>query len=245
MPIEESPEENDAEYELEEVDEHVLAQEQARAKAEIRRARTAIDVDEVYREYNQQDDYDEALKNLRPQFSVKTLLIAATLLGVLLGVWRGGVLTGQFFAALIMLSLIVLGGLHLWISWQEAKRHTQAIEKRKRQLTLDRGEEPPASSAEEGPAIPSWAQELLTGRFTTLDLLMATLAAAVLLTLVDLLGGPARAAGALGVIAIGGLALRAADINTPRFAVLAWWFALVAFGVMALLAVFAQGLGLA
>ena len=80
-----SDEDDDFEYEVEPVDEEVLAGEKARARLEVARAENAVNVDTVYQELNAPTDLDGLAGEIKLRFSVRTLLIATTVIAVLLG----------------------------------------------------------------------------------------------------------------------------------------------------------------
>ena len=64
-------------------------------------------------------------------------------------------------------------------------------------------------------------------RFSLRELLMLMTAAAVMLGMVRLLGGPEATASVLGIIALFGLGVYACGYEPPQNVVLGWWFILV------------------
>lgn len=227
-------EDDDFEYEVEPVDEQVTAHFERRAKEELKRAEQAIDVDSIYRELNRRDDFDAAFESFKARFSIRTLLIATTVIALLLGFGASGLLTGATFAGFICLSLIVLGSIHGWLSYQERKRHAELVALREAQLRGTRGpnddgdDEDAASGPRPAMVTPAdLLRELF--RFGLKDFLIAGVAASFMVAICALTGSPGKGAAALGAVAITGLAMQAADINIPRPLVLAFWLSLAGF----------------
>jgi F0F1-type ATP synthase assembly protein I len=245
-PTDPQDEDGDWEYELEPPDEHVVEQAKQAARRELAAAEHKIDVDAVYRQIENRDDlggaFDKIGERLRAGFGVKHLLIAITAIGVLLGLGTSGFFTGHLFAGLIVLSLVGLGAANLWLQWSDAQRREAAIRERARELARARGDavpdEPPPPSFNPFEAV---RDAIKQRKFTLRDLLLATTFAAVLLTLVRLLGSMSAAAAVMGAIAILGMVLHAIDYTAPRALVLAWWFAIAGYCVLTALNV-AMGL---
>ncbi|MEQ8850026.1 hypothetical protein [Botrimarina sp.] len=239
----------DDEYDVEPVDEQVLASERARAAENVRSAESAIDVDAIYREMERGDDFDAAFENFRARFTIKHLLILMTVVAVVLGVAGSGLLNGVGFAGFIALSLIVLGGAHAYLNFRESRRREALVAARARELRRRRrasGDGDGMYTAEEEELAsyrqPTFGEDFRAAmasltRFGTGELLMAMTGAAVLLALLVLAGNPTRAAAGLGVLAIMGFGLQAADVDLPRPVLLAWWFCVIGFALLMLLGV--------
>ena len=71
---------------------------------------------------------------------------------------------------------------------------------------------------------------------------MAVTVAAVVLGVVNLLGGPANAATALGFLAVLGLAIHAIGIEPPSIIIPGWWLILVMYVLLSIVAVALRGL---
>ena len=100
-------------------------------------------------------------------------------------------------------------------------------------------------SSDADDATPNWFDSIASyTQFSTKDLLLATTAAAILLAMTQLLGGPGQAAAAMGALAVIGFGLQAAEFRMPRFVILGWWFALAAFCVLTLFSLAGSALGL-
>lgn len=234
-------EDDDFEYEVEPADEAVTAHQAQRAREDLKRAQQAVDVDAIYRELDRRDDFDAAFEEFRARFSVKSLLVATTVLAVLLAVARSSLVSGAGFAVLICLSLVGLGAAHAWLNFREARRREELIAKRQAELRAARGDaagddDLPDSSiagrskARSRPAAVSWGSTFT--QFTPTEGVLAVLASAVMLSLLYFAGTPAQGAGALGALALTGFALLAAEISIPRPLVLAWWITLMGFGML-------------
>lgn len=240
------PEDDDFEYEVEPIDEHVVAQEQARGRAELQRAEAAIDVDALYRELDARTDFDAALGALRPRFTLRNLLIAMTLVAAALGAWAGGLMTGSVFAALVCLSLLVLGSAHAWISYHDQRRREWILAKHeheRRRARVAQGietdddwnyDEPDPEPPLLDPIGELRALVRKRRRFSLSELLLLTAATAALLAIVRLTGSTGGAAALLGGLAIAGFAAQMADLAMPRRLLIAWWFSLAGFAVLTL-----------
>ncbi|QDT70002.1 MraY-like glycosyltransferase [Planctomycetes bacterium MalM25] len=246
-----SEEDDDFEYEVEPVDEQVLANEKARAQMEVARAENAIDVDAVYQELDSHGDLDAVMSEFKARFSLRTLLIAMTVIAVVLGLAGSTLFNGAGFAALICLSLFGLGTAHMWLNFQERKRREAVLAKRDRQLERARrlAEDPnwvPDPEDEDEPpseAVPNPLAELLgivtrAPRFTLAEMLLGMTLAVVIVTLLRLTGSPAGAAVALGAVTVTVFAMQAADMDVPRPLLIAWWLSLAGYCLLTLAWVF-------
>lgn len=235
--------EDDFEYELEEADPEVLAHAKRQATETMKQAESAIDVDQIYRELDQRDDFDGAFEEFRARFSLRSLLWVITGISLLLGLGMSGVFTsGAFFAGLILVSVVGLGVAHAWLNHREKQRRAELLAKRAEQLRAarrvsgeaDRGEDEEDDfeqlDAEPTTFLGSMTGGLkLGGRLSLAELMIAMVVASVVVVLLSLLNSPARAAGGLGAVAVIAFALQAAEVHIPRPLLLAWWLALVGF----------------
>lgn len=242
--IDVSDPDDDFEYEVEPVDEAVLAHERAAAQRQVAQAEAAVDVDAVYRELEKRDDFDAAFEKLRARFSLKSLLIAMTVLAVVLGFAGSGLFNGATFAGFICVSLLGLGTAHAWLNFQERRRREEVLARRDRQARkaehlarypdVPYVEEEPLSPADGNPLLEFAGSLAKWPRFTIAELLISTTIAAFMLVLLMVAGLGLRSAFALGFVAITGFALQAADISVPRPLILAWWLSLLGFGMLIL-----------
>lgn len=225
---------DDFEYEIEPPDADVVLAAQRRAEEDLATAERVIDVDAVYRDLDNREGRDGAWEPGDLRFSLKHLLIGTTAVGVLLGIWSAGLLSGQLFACFIGVSLVTLGGIHAFLDWRERRRREALVAQRRYELARARGDfdgdAPPAFAAD----FADLRQELREFlRFGVRELLIATAVAALLLVLVRLVG-VGGAAALVGLVALGGLALQAMDYELHRGVVVAWWVSILAFCLLLL-----------
>lgn len=248
-PVENQPVDDDPdEYEVEEVDQAILDHAKEQARQELKRAETAIDVDEIYRELDQRAGLDGAFEEFRARFSLRSLLWVMTGVALLLGLGGSGFFSnGTVFAVLIVAAVVGLAAAHAWLNHRERTRRAELLAKRAEQLRVARRlsgdpEDEDLEATDEPEPLPkggvfaSVADGLKLKRRVGLgELMVAVLIASVLVGLLALVGSPARAAAALGAIAVLGFALQAAEIEVPRAPILAWWLALIGYCLTTLL----------
>jgi len=233
-------EDDGLDYEVEEVDPAVLAHQQEQARQQLDQAKRAIDVDAVYRELERRDDFD--LEGFELRFGVRSLLALTAGVAVLLGLWKVGAFNGHTFAALVCLSLIGLTAAHAWLGRRERLRQAEVVAFRRRQLREarrasgivddeddDEADEPAPSAGGDG-----MLSVLRSPKFSLGEMMLAATAATVVVALLAFAGSFTGAAAALGMLALIGFALQAADVDVPRPAVLAWWLALTGYCVLTL-----------
>jgi hypothetical protein len=244
---------DDADYELEPLDEEILAVEKQRAEETIAASRTAIDVDQIYRDLDERQDggvIGEWLRGFQSgfrggfHFQVKHLLIATAVLAIALTLRRLGQL-------LEFVSLATVGGiigLYLYSQWKENQLRAEADHKReamyaRRRAYFDKSRPSDASLADEvttataatGPLTPSvddafheaLAKPKFRFQFSLKQLMTAMIVSAFILGLVRFFGGSAPTATMLGVVALGGLVIHAIGYEPPEIVVLGWWLLLV------------------
>jgi hypothetical protein len=243
----------DGDYELEPVDPEVIAAEQRRAAEAIDAHRTAIDVNEVYRDVDANRDSEilqelvGRLRNFRFQFQIKHLLIATAVAAVLLTLHKLGIRLVTFFALLIMGGV---AGLTIYLKWEENKRQEEADRRRQKMYAARRAHQARLSGqavVEEAddelppPDPPEQTKQLAAARqfqfkFSLQQLLLAITCAAVLLGLITALGGEFNAATLCGLVALFGLAVPAFGYRPPEIVVFGWWALLVLYVVLSLFA---------
>jgi hypothetical protein len=248
---------DDSDYELEPPDADVLAAEERRAKEAIEATLTSIDIEEIYREESRDrggEILQEWTRNLKFRFQVKHLLIGTALLAIGLTLWRWGVLG----TTLVILTMLSIAGLYLYLQWQEKKQRDEAERRRRemyarRRARLDNrggesavdGDEPKVEPVAPPPALPnetdevwqkSMAQEKFRIHFSLREMMLAITAAAVILGLVQALGGTANTATLLGFVALIGLVVHALGFEPPEMVVLGWWLILVLYVLLSIVA---------
>jgi hypothetical protein len=248
---------DDAEYELEPPDADVLAAEERRAKAAIEATRRSIDIDEIYREDSRDRGAEllqEWTRNLKFRFQVKHLLIGTAVLAIALTLWRWGILG----TTLVILMMLSIAGLYLYLQWQEKKQRDEADQRRREMYARRRAPvvnrpftevgdgddilaEPvpaPAELPNETDEVwqESMAQEKFRIHFSLREMLLAMTAAAVMLCLIRILGGPANTATLLGFIALVGLVVHALGFDPPEIVILGWWLILVLYVLLSIVA---------
>jgi len=258
----EQPEEGD--YELEPPDAEVLAAEERRAREAIEASNMAIDIDEIYRDLNQ-DHGREILEswwlNFRFRFQVKHLLIGTALLAIGLALYRLELLR----TAILLLVMVSVIGLYLYLQWQEKKQQDEAARRwramyERRREYLERKLRPNAerdlarADAASRSAIPPEAFDSAMEphaqnvrppfrfQFSMLELMAVMSAAAIILAVVHVVGGPSNAATVLGLLALLGLVIHAMGFEPPEVVVLGWWLILLLYVVLSVAAFMWSGL---
>lgn len=239
-------EEADFEYEVEPADADVTANQQALARGELERAQAAVDVDAIYREMDERNDFDAVFEGFKARFSLRTLLIVTAIVALVLGIGGSGLLNGGTFAVFICVSLVGLGSAHMWLNYKESRRREELIARRGRELRLSRGEaiddeddqQPNASIPFEGAAEISLVGWLRTAmQFSIMELLIAMGISSLMLAIMSFSGSPVGAAAAMGALAITGFAMQAGEVHVPRPAILAWWLALAGYCLLTIASV--------
>lgn len=225
-------EDDDFEYEVEPVDENVTAHQHAYAQEQLSEAEKAIDVDAIYRELDSHNAFDGALESIRARFSVRSMIIATTVVAVLLTAVGSGLFSGAGFAILICLSVVGLGAAHAWLNYQESQRQAKLIARREEELRLARGETAPAPTPPATAPLAPGALLKAAFQATPTEALISLVAAGLMVAFLKFAGSPIQAAGAFGTLAVFGFALLAADISVPRPMVLAWWLALFGYALL-------------
>lgn len=250
---------DDEDYELEPLDEEILAAEKRRAEETIAASQTAIDVDQIYRDLDERQDggvLGEWLRGLQGsfeggfRFQVKHLLIATAVLSIALTLWKLGQL-GTF------LSLATVGGiigLYLYSEWRESQARAEADRRRDamyaaRRAHFDKSQNSGSSNDDKSPAttirpieplgendtlLPRTSKPKFRFQFSLKQLLTLMFVCAFLLGLIQFLGGPGPTATMLGVIALGGLIIHAMGYEPPEIFIFGWWLLLALYVLLGL-----------
>jgi hypothetical protein len=246
--------EDDFEYEVEAPDPEVLAAEERRAKEVVAATERSIDIDAIYRDVDRDRSGEilhEWVQNLRFQFQVKHLFIATAVLAILLTLWRLDVLG----TALVLGAMFGVIGLYLYLQWKEKQHQDELAARRSAMYERSRtahhsaggragtmGEQP-ASVASPLPneVDQAWREAMDHDRvrlqFSLKQLLLVMVLAAIVMGLVNLLGGPQNAASLLGLVALTGLVAHALGYEPPGIVALAWWLLLVMYVMLSIFGV--------
>jgi hypothetical protein len=256
-----SVEDDDADYELEPPDPEVIAAEERRAREAVEATRMTIDIDEIYRESDRRpggEILDDWARNFRIgfRFQVKHLLIATAVVAIALALWR----LELFGTALVLGLMLSVGGIYLYVLWQEKKQQQEAERRRREMYERNRAyherlNRAPGRSgtADESTLDLEVAESIEVDRqppgrpsfrfkFSLWELFVAMTVAAVVLGLVSILGGPANTATMLGFLALIGLVVHAIGFEPPEIVVLGWWLILVLYVLLSIVAVVRDGL---
>ncbi len=253
-------EDDDADYELEPPDAAVTAAAEQRGKEVIEASRADIDIDEIYRDagQNRSDEIlDGLLKNfkLRFRFQISHLLILTAVAAIVLTLAKLQMLG----VAVFLLIAFSVAGLFFYLQMQERKAEEEATKRREEmyarrraQMQKTSGGGAPAAGSEHplGPlpaagrttvaSEDTWEAPMpLEGfrfRFSMAELLIAMTTAALVFGLVHVLGSPSNTATVLGFVALIGLIVHAIGVEPPSIVVLGWWFVLVLYVCLSILA---------
>jgi hypothetical protein len=245
------------EYELEPPDAEVAALQKRRAQEDMIASALAIDVDEIYRDMDGRTDEQLGRDGgpFRFQFRVKHLLVLTAVVAVLLTLMRM-----EFFGVVAALgSLIVAGGALGYLELQEHRRWTSAQRRfqdkyeRRRRFFEQRAHVAAASQSNKeettiyhdltfngSPGYSEWTvdappqREPIRIQFSLLQIFVAMTVAAVVFTLINLVGGTQNAASMLGLIALVGLLVHAFGWDPPEMVVFGWWMILVLYIVLSM-----------
>jgi hypothetical protein len=221
------------ELELEPRDPEILAAEQRRAREAVEVAQASVDVDEIYRESSRKHDYDFDISDFRPQFQVKHMLMATAALAIVMALYSNmGAIT-----AILFVVLAAVGSTLVYLNRKEQaeadlreedrqRRYKRMQQLREAQRTGQAAEpETPIEDIREVVAASS-AGDLFRFKFGKEEATIAAICAAVVLSLLSVLG-PGSTALVLGLVALIGLIFEAAGFDAPRMVLLAWWFLLL------------------
>jgi hypothetical protein len=247
------PAADDDEYELEPLDPAIVAAEERHAKAVAEHVRDSIDIDDVYREADRDrgaEVVENWVRNFKYQFHIKHALFATAIVAMMIAVAKLGYL-GLTLTILVMGSV---GGLYLYLNWQDRKHQAEAYAKRE-ELYAKRRERLRAKGTTPAIAEPLPTIELTPPRvsstsdkagdmsdeepasepfrinFSLRSLMIALTVAVVSLGIIGLFGDPDATATILGSIAVFGLIVLALGFVPPQSVVLGWWFILVLYVV--------------
>jgi hypothetical protein len=238
---------DDGDYELEPLDPAVLEAEKRHAQEIAEQARTAIDIDDVYREAERNrgtEIVENWVRNFRYRFKIEHVLVATAVLALAIAVAK----LDYLIPALTILIIGSIAGLYFYLSWQDRQQQAEADAKRealyaKRRKQLQaKGHTPTdeesAEPIELTPPAPSppdkadmWEAapeaEPISFHFSLRSLMIAMTVAAVCLGLIHYIGGPGPTATILGAISLIGLLVHALGFAPPQSIILGWWFILL------------------
>jgi hypothetical protein len=244
-------------YELEPPDEEVIALQKRRAQEDMIASTLAIDVDEIYRDMDGRRDSElgEDAGQFQFRFQVKHLLMLTAAAAVILTLVQ--IKLFGSIAALVALALSAgaLGYFELRQQqrWAEAQRRfaekcerrRQFFESRTRTTTTGNSNKEEVSIYDDlsygnSPGYAEWTTAApqpppsFRFQFSMREMFVATTIAAVLFTLINLLGGPQNAASVLGLIALVGLLIHATGADPPEIVVLGWWMVLLLYIILSI-----------
>ncbi|MEM8865929.1 MAG: hypothetical protein AAGF31_10345 [Planctomycetota bacterium] len=237
--------EDDGEYELEPVDPHVLESERQRAKAEVIRAETSLNVDDLYVEAGEGADLDEFLKDFKFRFQVKHMLMGTAALAVFLSAAK---LIGSNVAAMLLVILAALIAAHAYLGWRDRKREARLAAKRQWLVEVARrGEQGEEVNQEELDALVAMEdgefdaeateRPAIRFRFSMKEILITLTVVSVLFGMLSYLNFAAVAA-VLGLLAIVGLVAFSMGVVMPPLVMLGWWIVLLLYIVVSIAGMF-------
>ncbi len=230
------PDEDDFELELEPVDPEIESHQRRRAIEKTRAAEDSVDIDDLYHETNSSEPADpiDFGQFKKFQFSIQHLLIATALLSLVMTVVK---LQGGCAAVAASIAASVAAGWWYVLRQERRQRAQKEVEltnfkaKIAAQRAKQDGQTVPLPASVEDADDDDDAEPRPAPRFdfsfSLKEMFGAFTVAAVMLGLVQILGGPLQAAMLLGLIALSGLVLHAVGFDPPRVVVLGWWLLLV------------------
>lgn len=244
---------DDEELELEPLDPAIENSEQRHAEEIAERVRASIDIDAVYRDAdrNRSEEIVEGwIRNFKFRPQIKHVAYATAALAVLIAVSS----LGQAFPFFAIMTICCVGGLYLYLTWQDRKQQAEAAAKRdalyaKRRAAVQPGGRTASRTAEaekdteevvrRPDAAPDlWSErprlEPFQLRFSVRSLLIMLTIAAVSFGLIRILGGPGPTATILGFIAVAGLLVHAFGFDPPQAVVLIWWLILALYVILSI-----------
>ena len=245
------PPSDDEELELEPPDESIAERQKQAALDAIR---SSIDIDEIYREAERNrgsEILENWIRNFRFRFQVKHLLIATAVLSIVLTLIK----LKWFWTTLIVSIMLSVAGLYAYLKWEERKQDAEAgrrrealYARRRAQLAANASGDAVSTDAPLYADVPQppnrvdqlWQESLkkesFRFQFSLRELLLLMTAAAVMLGVMQLLGGPAATASVLGIVALFGLVVYACGYEPPQNIVLGWWLILVMYVLISIFA---------
>lgn len=224
---------DDGDYELEPVDEEILRGEQERARADMVRAQTSLDIDDVYERSTADERLDEFLKQARFQFQLKHLLMATAVLAVFLSLWK---LFASSVAALMLVVMSALVVTHAYLGWRDRQREAMLAARRARLVEIARrgeqGELVDEDDLDEEEEPPPPPKPPLRLNFSLKQVLVTLTVASVALGLLSAFGaltgtGFGAVAAILGLVAVAGLVAFAVGFEMPPIVAFGWWIILL------------------
>jgi hypothetical protein len=233
MPDPPSPAEDDDDFELEleAVDPEILAHERARAQQKTDDAIAKVDVDEIYKKPESNDDYDIPWEKLREfKFTTRHLLMLTALLAFGLTLYLS--LSGCM--ALFIAGLLAVGAGWFYITRTE-RREAKERERRRREFDAANRANPNAVE----PGASTWVEERpprpeFRFAFSIKQVLITMTVAAVVLGLLTSVG-PKAVVITLGAISLVGLAVQTFGwFDPPPAVVFGWWMLLALYLILGL-----------
>lgn len=225
------------EYELESLDGRAIDVREQLAREEVRRAASAIDINEAYDRHHNADPIAWPPEGIQFRFQIKHLLIGTAIFAVFMSM----VQIRGLIAALVSLAMMTLISAHLYIAWQERLREEAISRKRRADRIRSQGMSEGLSDAEIEAEIaqeigPPPAERQFTFNFSLKQVMIAMTASAVLLWLIQLTGGAYLIAVVFGLIALAGLAANLIGYEPPPTVAIGWWILLMCYVLFSMIA---------
>lgn len=202
----------------------------------------------AYQKLKERGDAASRIESMQTRFALRSLIVAASVIALLLGVAQWGIYQDSEWEYVGFVAVVVLGlgGLHAAMNIPERQK-LLALE---RLHQADAGETSYLNAARSFPdrddpqasatpqrhgVVPPWRLFTEPPGIGIVGYLGAGALSMVGILLVWDADSLTQAAASVGAITISGFAIQVAELNSPRFVVLAWWLALAGFVVVALL----------
>lgn len=224
------------EYELESLDGRGIDVREQLAREEVRRAASAIDINEAY-DRQKADPISWPPEGIQFRFQIKHLLIGTAIFAIFMSM----VQIRGLIAALVSLAMMSLISAHLYIAWQERQREEEISRKRRADRIRSQGLAEGLSDAQIEAEIaeevgPPPAERQFTFNFSLKQVMIAMTASAVLLWLIQLTGGAYLIAVVFGLIALAGLAANLIGYEPPPTVAIGWWILLMCYVLFSMIA---------
>jgi hypothetical protein len=222
---------DDDEYEVEPPDAAVLERQRRETKADVSRAGEVAKVEAIDDELNGRRDVDFNFSGWRFQYTTRHLLILMTVLAVSISIVKAVEDIGSIIAFLVMGLLVVLIGIHSYLSYKENRRLEELSARRKKLVAQARGgsmyDEP---LEEEVAPVDSFVRQLTSRppwrlQFSMKELMIGMTIAAVACGLFQIVP-PVAVASTLGLLTVGGVFLYVAGFEPPAPILAGWWIML-------------------
>ena len=220
----------DDEYEVEPPDEAVLERQRRETKADVCAQGEVAKVEMIDDELNGRRDVDFNFSGWRFQYTTRHLLILMTVVAVSISIFKA-VDIGKIFAFLVMGLLVVLIGIHSYLSYKENRRLEELSARRKKLLAQSRGQSMyDAPLEEEAEPVASFVRQLTSRppwrlQFSMKELMIGMTIAAVACGLFQIVP-PVAVASTLGLLTVAGVFLYVAGFQPPAPILAGWWIML-------------------